>query len=180
MALADDYRWVETDQRMDAFCVMAVSGVALAEVARSFGGEVAAGVDATFAESANGAPEPTYVLLGDVPGGVLVAENNGWSGADEAVAARVSRGGRLASYYRSVNADMTFVHAVDGTVVAAFDPLLDDVPDTIADAAAGLHFDEDLVEAASFALLERLTGIRVEQRWLLDEPRLRVDVPSPF
>jgi hypothetical protein len=98
----------------------------------------------------------------------------------EETATRVSRAGALAAYYRSVNADMTFVHAVDGAVVASFDPLLDDVPDALAADAAGLDFAGDAVVGASFALLERLTGIRVEQRWLLDEPRLRVDVPSPY
>ena len=75
---------------------------------------------------------------------------------------------------------MSFVHAVDGAVVASFDPLLDDVPDVLAADAAGLDFAGDIVVCASFALLERLTGIRVEQRWLLDEPHLRVDVPSPY
>ena len=92
----------------------------------------------------------------------------------------MSRGGALGAYYRSVNADMTLLHAVDGAVVASFDPLLDDVPDALESIAAGLDFDADDVGAASFALLERLTGIRIEQRGLLDEPHLRVAVPSPY
>ena len=180
MTGADQYRWVESDRRMDAYCVTAVSDVALDDVVRRFEGDAGTAAEATFAESFNGAPEQSYVLVGEVPGGVLVAENNGWWGADQELAARVSRDGRLAAYYRSVNADMTFVHAVDGTIVAWFDPLLEDVPGVLAEAAIGLPFDDDHVEAASFALLERLTGIRVEQTWLLDEPHLRVDVPSPY
>jgi hypothetical protein len=180
MTGTDPYRWVETDSRMDAYCVTAVSGVALDDVVRRFAGDASTAVEATFEESFNGAPAQNYVLVGEVPGGVLVAENNGWRGADQEVAARASRGGRLASFYRSVNADMSFVHAVDGSVVVWFDPLLENVPVALAEAASGLPFDGDVVEAASFALLERLTGIRVERAWLLDQRHLRVDVPSPY
>ncbi|MBA2293580.1 MAG: hypothetical protein H0W16_00445 [Actinobacteria bacterium] len=75
---------------------------------------------------------------------------------------------------------MTYVHAVERTVVATFDPLLDEVPSALAAAATGLDFDDESVGAPSFALLARLTGVRIEQHWLLDEPHLRVVVPSPY
>jgi hypothetical protein len=128
----------------------------------------------------NGVPDPTSILVGELAPGVVVAENNGWWGVHEELAAAVSRGGRLASYYRSVNADMTFVHAVDGSVRATFDPLLDPVPAALQAAADGLDFGAETVGAPSFALLERLTGVRVERSWLLDRPHTRIEVPSPF
>jgi hypothetical protein len=176
---AAEYAWV-ADERMDGFCVTAVTGVPLEEVVRRFGGDPATSMQATFAEAFNGVPGPTSILAGEVGDGVVVAENNGWQGVSDDVVARVARGGRLASYYRNVNAVMAFVHAVDGVVVAFFDPLLDGVPAALADAAAGLDFEGERVEPACFALLERLTGIQIDRAWLLDESHLVVGVPSPY
>jgi hypothetical protein len=174
------YEWVDGDRRMEAFCVTVVRDVPVAEVVARFGGEPSTATEAIFEDAMNGVPDPTSILVGELGPGVVVAENNGWWGVDQALAAAVSRGGRLASCYRSVNADMALVHAVDGSLRAAFDPLLDAVPAALEEAAAGLDFGADAVGAPSFALIERLTGIRVEREWLLDRPRTRIDVPSPF
>ena len=180
MTSADTYTWVDADERMEAFCMTVVCDVALAEVVSRFGGEPGSATESTFADALNGVPGPTSILVDDLGPGVVVAENNGWWGVHEELATAVSHGGRLASYYRSVNADMTFVHVVDGSVRAFFDPLLDPVPAALADAADGLDFDAETVGAPSFALLERLTGVRIERDWLLERPHPRVAVPSPF
>jgi len=168
---------VDLDERISAICVSVVSGVGLDEVILRFGGDVTTSTRTTFADAFNSHPGPTYVLAAESAAGVVVAENNGWWGVR--LAERVSCGGTLAAYSSSGNADMTYVHAVDGTVVATFDPLLDEVTSALAAAAVGLDFDDESVGAPSFALLARFTGVRIEQHWLLDEPHLRVVVPSP-
>jgi hypothetical protein len=154
-----------------------VTGLDLEQVAGRFAAQPDSKTFATFGESFNGYPAPTYVLLGAVPGGVLALENNGWHGTEPAVLEALSRSTRAAAFYRSVNADMSLLHAVDGSVVASFDPLLDDVPAEVAPLAGGLDFDAH-PEASSFALLTRLTGVRLEPDWL-EDPHSRFDVPSP-
>ena len=51
-------------------------------------------------------------------------EENGWQAVHPRVAEALSAGTLMAALYWSVNADMTFVWAVDGEIVRHFDPLL--------------------------------------------------------
>jgi hypothetical protein len=178
MSDAEAYGWADDDVRLDAFCLTAVTGVARDEVVRGFDGDLKTEASSTFVDAFNGYASPSYVLVEVVAGGVLAAENNGWQGVQHEIARRVSLGGALAAFYRSVNADMAFVHAIDGAVRASFDPLLEDVPPELSEQAAGLRFGDE-VESSALALLERLTGVRVEQGWF-DEPHSRFDVPSPY
>jgi hypothetical protein len=169
---ADSFRWAESDERLTAACFTAVVGVGADEVARRFGGDLPARRRETFADAFNEYPLTHSLVFDDVPGGVLVAENNGWEGARLEVATAVSRGGRLASAYWSVNADMTFVHAVDGVPLAVFDPLLIESPWWVGDRGSlparidDLPFGVEAPRAAAFALVERLTGVRIEASWL--------------
>jgi len=48
---------------------------------------------ATIAEAFNDFPSPMYLLVDEVPGGVLAVENNGWWGVDADVVAAASRTG---------------------------------------------------------------------------------------
>ena len=118
------------------------------------------------------------MLVDEVPGGVLAVENNGWWGVDADVVDAASRGATLASYYKNVNAVMTFVRAEDGMLLTMFDPLLDDVPAELSKAAEGLPFGVEHAQSSAFALLERLTGIGLDESWLLAR-HSRFDVPSP-
>ena len=178
MADADPYRWVHQDARLDAFCFTAAVGVDRDQVLRAFRGDPDTESRSTFHDAFNGYPGPSYILVDAVPGGLLVAENNGWQGVQEDVSCAASRGGKVAAYYRNVNAVMSFVHAVDGALIAWFDPLLEVVPPELSTQASGLPF-ADATESASFALLERLTGVRLDSNWL-ELPHSRFDVPSPF
>ena len=118
------YAWVEDDEELSAACFTAVTGVGVEEVVRRFGADPTAERTATFAEAFNALTGTAPLLYDELDGDVLVAENNGWQGSRPEVLEGVSRGGRAASVYWSVNADMAFVYAVDGVVVAWFDPLL--------------------------------------------------------
>ena len=178
MVGADAYEWAQNDPRLDAFCVTAVAGARREQVLDAFRVDRSTETPATFEEAFNGFPAPTYVLVDKVPGGVLAMENNGWWGVDADVVASASRAASLASYYKNVNAVMTFVHAENGVLLAMFDPLLDDVPSALAQRAEGLPFGVGHAQASAFALLERLTGIRLDESWLAAR-HSRFDVPSP-
>lgn len=173
----EQYAWARNDPRLDAFCFTAVVGVPRERVVAGFLADAATRTETTFEDAFNDFPL-AYVMVDDVAGGLLGAEHNGWQGVQEDVASRISRGGELASFYRNVNAVMTFVHAVDGVVLAMFDPLLEDVPESLLGHVEGLDFAGS-TEASAFVLLERLTGIGLREEWLV-ATHSRYDVPSPL
>jgi uncharacterized protein DUF6461 len=171
------YEWAES---LEAFCFTAVVGLDPGETARRLDGDLAAGQPRTFDECFWAADGPQWAQIGTVEGGVLVAENNGWR-AEECIE-RLSKDVRVACFFRNVQAVMHFVYAVDGTVVAEFDPLVEKWPSGGADPAAiaavmdGLAFGLFAAEASALTLLERLTGVRVQESWL-NAPQLAVALP---
>lgn len=182
---ADAFAWIDEDELFDAYCLTAVVGLSIDEVVSRFGGDVSSASPSTFSGAFSGFPDPAYLLADALEGGVLAAENNGWQGVDEAVAARVSRGALVAALYSSVNADMRFVFAENGVVKTVFDPLLPEVdwegsdPHALDAVVDGLLFGEASPGAAGLALAERLTGLRVSRTWF-DETHSRFDMPSPY
>jgi uncharacterized protein DUF6461 len=166
------FAWVEDGERLSAACFTAVVGVEADEAVTRLGGLLETERRATFAEAFNPYPDAQYVVFDEVAPGVLLAENNGWEGSRPELAQALSRGGRLAGVYWSVNADMSFVYAVDGVLLTRFDPLLVEQPWAGAEPraldglVADLPFGADAPRAASFALLERLTGMSVGLEWL--------------
>ena len=116
----------------------------------------------TFAECFWPADGPQWAQVGPVGTGVLVAEHNGWR-AEEAIRP-LSRGARVACFFRNVHAVMRFAYAVDGRVVVEFDPLLEPAPRTVA--STDLPFGLFGAERSALTLMERLTGLTVEPDWL--------------
>jgi hypothetical protein len=172
------YGWVET---LEAYCFTAVVGLDIDEVIRRLGGNPArSDGPRTFDECFWPADGPQWAQVGRVPGGLLVAEHNGWRAED--VVEPLSRGGRLACFFRNVHAIMHFVYAVDGRVLAEFDPLLDRAPRSGADprsidgALQGLPFGLFGAERSALTLLERLTDIRIEPDWLAS-PQRAISLP---
>ena len=162
------YGWVEA---LEAYCFTAVVGLDLDEAIRRLGGDPArADGQRTFDECFWPADGPQWAQVGRLHAGLLVAEHNGWRAEEEAES--LSRGGRLACFYRNVNAVMRFVYAVDGKVLAAFDPLLDSRPEEGAEPRVldpwlrGLPFGLHAAEPSAMTLLERSTGVRVTRSWL--------------
>ena len=78
---------------------------------------------------------------------------------------------------------MHFVYAVDGEVVAEFDPLLDTAvvagtrPRAMDAAMKGLAFGLHAAEPSAMSLIERLTGVTVSDQWLR-QPQRAVRLPS--
>jgi hypothetical protein len=163
----NDYRWVEP---LEAYCFTAAVGIDPDEVIRRLGADPTETADRTFEECFWVADGSQWIQVGPVDGAVLIAEHNGWR-AEEAIEA-LSLGARVACFFRNVQAIMHFVYAVDGRILAEFDPLLEARPasgcdPTVLDRAlAGLRFGLFDAEPSAMSLLERVTGVRVRQRWL--------------
>jgi hypothetical protein len=121
-----------------------------------------------------------WAQVGAVSCGVLVVEHNGWRA--EEIVEPLSRGARVACFFRNVQAVMSFVYAVDGQILAEFDPLLDSSPRSGADrrcldrARRGLPFGLFAAERSALSLVERVTGIRIARSWL-DTPQHSVVLP---
>jgi hypothetical protein len=167
------YDWVE---RWEAYCFTAVVGLGPEETVRRLGGDPHSAQTRTFEECFWTAEGPQWTLVDRVEPGVLVAEHNGWR-AEEAAEA-LSRGARLACFFRNVQAVMHFVYAVDGTIVADFDPLVSQGSEcaALSHVLDGLHFGLFGAESSSLSLLERLTGVRVRPAWLA-QPHPAVALP---
>jgi hypothetical protein len=121
------------------------------------------------------------VQVDELDGWTTLIEPFGWAGATPDVLARLSAGGgRAVNVYWNVNALMHVGWADDGRVVASFDPLLDDRPDGREPEEADLPFgDPDRALRAALVLVERLTGVRIERAWLLDNARPTSEIPVP-
>jgi hypothetical protein len=161
------YGWIT---RLDAYCFTALLGISADDVAARLRADPVGANRRTFDECFWTVDDPQYAQLAPAGDGVILAEHNGWRAEEEAEA--LSRGGRLASFYRNVNAVMRFVYAVDGKVQAAFDPLLDSRPEEGCDPRVldpwlrGLPFGLHAAEPCAMTLLERCTGVRVTRSWL--------------
>lgn len=171
------YGWVE---RLEAYCFTAVVGLDSDEVIRRLGSNPATCTHLTFEECFWTVDAPQWAQVGDVGRGVLVAEHNGWRG-EEAVDGLSTRA-RTTCFCRDVSAAMRFVHAVDGVLLASFDPLLEPAPAEGADPACldglltDLPFGLDAAEVSAMTLLERVTGVRVTAEWL-NRPQRAVRLP---
>lgn len=170
------YLWVNEEAAFDAHCVSVAVGAATQTVTEAFAVDPASRRDATLAgQIALSTPYPDgygndTIQIDELAGAVVCIEANGWAGIDEGRARRLSGAGQYVSAYRSVNADMQVVCARGGEIVRVFDPLLYDAEGALEEEA-GLPFGHPGQPApAAFALIERLTGVRLTREWVVDQP----------
>jgi hypothetical protein len=112
----------------------------------------------------------------------VIVENNGWLGADRDVARRASAaGGRFFSVYWSPAGDRV-VQAVDGELVAWFEPL--SIGDTSGEGNLypdWLHdfvFTTDGLHSTMLAVMEQQTGLAFNRGWLHEPlPTYRIRRP---
>ncbi|HSV64508.1 MAG TPA: DUF6461 domain-containing protein [Mycobacteriales bacterium] len=111
---------------------------------------------------------------------VLAIENNGWAGKSVEVAKGASRDrGRFFSVYWSLNANYTLTQAIDGRIVAHFDPLTVQHPAPPGEIypawITDVVFTDDSLHAVLLALLEEQTGLAFAREWLTAElPAYRI------
>jgi hypothetical protein len=117
------------------------------------------------------------VQVATVESSIVSVEPNGWHGVDERVAVALSRSGSYVGFSWNVNALMTFVYAHGGVLKRQFDPLLYDGEraEHTLPQERDLPFPRDsgalTPRRAALALIERLTGVQITRRWLVEEPR---------
>jgi len=165
------YGWADGCPDLDAFCVSVAVGSDPAAAVVAFAADPAAERPVRFAEGwwiSRSDFGCDVVQIDVLDGAALCVEPNGWAGVDDDRAAGLSHAGPYAAVYRSVNADMDFVHARAGSVVRRFDPLLYEADGAIPEEE-GLPFGVSGAVSGSFTLIERLTGVRLSQAWLLDD-----------
>jgi hypothetical protein len=178
--VADDlivsgYEWVED---LEAYCFTAVVGLDHDHLVERLGGALAG--TRTFDECFWSADGPQWAQVGPAGDGQLVAEHNGWRA--EEIIESLSTGARVACFFRNVRAEMHFVYAVDGRILAEFDPLLERSPRSGRDphcldaAVDDLPFGLFAAEQSALRLLERTTGVQVARSWL-DAPQRAVVLP---
>ncbi|TFV52701.1 DUF6461 domain-containing protein [Blastococcus sp. TF02A_35] len=173
------YDWVD----MEAYTITMLEGGWLEEVAHLLRLDPSTERMRTFDEAdAEGGPDHFPVQVEELEGWLVVVEPNGFQLADRDLLARLSRGGTAVSSFRNVNAHAEFLVARRGEVVRAFDPVVpgDEEGDPLPEEE-GLDFaDEDAdPDALAFTLMERLTGVRIEESWLLERPRRTWLAPHP-
>ena len=198
LPVADDYTWF--DERFpdlaEAYCITLVSGIPPEEVLRRFGATEetrTAGVaelTATAYDAWDRYDGGRLFLAATAVGDwTLVVEPNGFLGITEAAVVPLSRGRRVVSHFRNVNAVDHFYWIEDGTVRLTFEPLFahrrdGSDPDALVDVMEQVGFDvrsgdgERHTEAA-FALAEHLTGVRLTPELLGSAPFVCGTAPVP-
>ena len=170
---------VGTDALGSDFCLTFVRGVDPGEVISRLGGRrpvpivsVKAAVGASEAVrervDADGRSRPSrlgYVAVTPVEDWTLVIEPSGFlCTGDEAVRV-LSGGGELVSFYYNENAASRFSWVIDGREVAGFDPASPRArhgsdPGRLETQFGFVMDDDDRFPERTFALLERITGVR--------------------
>jgi hypothetical protein len=178
---ATDYLWFEESCRIsEAYCLTLVEGLGAAEALERIDAKQvgrAAGLE-EFVDSSQYEFDTLTFSIGatEVGDWTMLVEKNGYLGVTEKVIEPLSTGTQVVSHFCNVNALDRFCWMVDGDLRLYFEPLFPDVrsgsdPDGQIDAMLAAGFDlsdsDDenhdyiLHTAATFALAERLTGVRV-------------------
>ncbi|WP_399887268.1 DUF6461 domain-containing protein [Streptomyces sp. BBFR51] len=187
---AADYLWIteQYEDWMEAYCVTYVQGIAPGELLRTLGADLTeriTGVSRLPELTAAHIEEDERFFVGATSLGdwSVMVEYNGFLGATDEALQPLSAGRTVVSHYRNANALHRFCWFADGTLRLDFDALFADSreggdPDGLLADMAECGFDltgenDDDTHGwgystvnASFALAERLTGIRVTPRLL--------------
>lgn len=183
----------------EALCLTVVRGVSVDEALTRFdappSGRVARLVEVAGICTA-AYPEPLPLVVADrIDGWTVLAEDNGYHGADPEVMARLSVGTVAASVFWNVNLDSLVTLAVGGRVLAALEftggaTRGGDDPDAISVHRQGLAFrDPYRYRAEALAMLERFSGVRLPADWptrqlpaavIVDPKRFRPANPSSW
>lgn len=174
----DDSRFDWSDDVM-ALCLTFVEGMSPAQVEARLGADGSTRRTTTFDEAADQqdfGEERFAVQLGSLDGWTVVVEPNGYICSQDAVLADLSAAGRAVMVCWNVNMDSRFGYARDGVLLRVYDPVLGttEVGAPLPQEPVG---EQDRPIQAALALAGALTGVRLTQRWLLDQTRPTATCP---
>ncbi|WP_336026547.1 DUF6461 domain-containing protein [Geodermatophilus sp. FMUSA9-8] len=111
----------------------------------------------------------------ELAGWLVFVEPGGWLTTDHALLGALSAGGQAVSVFWNVEADTQFAYARQGAVVRSFEAVLFEqsaVGEPLPQEA-GLGFGQPRipVRALMMELAERITGVTLDEEWLLDRSR---------
>jgi hypothetical protein len=198
---AEDYAWFEGTALSYAYCMTLVRGLGAAEALRRINGEPVertAGLAAFIRYAQDHSPwsdraDNRFVVGGtELDGWTLLLESNGFLGVTAGVIQPLSDGTRVVSHYRNVDGEDRFCWMEDGELRVRFAPLFpynrggadpDSLIEPMVEFGFDLSDDEDRDyenhRAATFALTEHLTGIRITQDLLDSADYLCAKAPLP-
>jgi hypothetical protein len=168
------YNWLNHES-LTAFCLTIAVGAALPDVEQAFQIVPSTRQDTriseywdTFGKDSAGGND--VVQLNSLHHSVIAVENNGWTGADDHDAKLFAHitASAYVSIYSSVNGNMRFVYARNGTLVRAFDPLLYNADGALAEEQRFAWGTPAPLQSA-FGLAEVLTGVVITEAWLLGQ-----------
>ncbi|MFF4245882.1 DUF6461 domain-containing protein [Streptomyces sp. NPDC001822] len=200
-ATADNYRWLEKDfaRLAEAYCITLVRGITPVDVLKALKAEVqgrgigVGTLDEHAYETAQ-VREGTHGYLGVAPlhGWSVMVEPNGYIGTLDGVLSHLSAGRTVVSHFRNVNAVDHFNWFENGKLRLHFEPLFayyrdGDESESLVTAMREVGFsteersadDLDVVTAATFALAERVTGIRLTPEFLENAQFIKGLAPIP-
>ncbi|MFF4550800.1 DUF6461 domain-containing protein [Streptomyces sp. NPDC001435] len=179
---AADYRWFEEGfpDLAEAYQFALVRHVTPGGLLRRMGGraeEAHTGVNAVSEAALDllrrSGRRRQLVAMTSFGAWTLMIEPNGYGQVTEATALKVSTGTQWVSHFSDIHGDIGFLWADDGTTRLWFDPALPEQrsgthPDELLPVMHAIGFslgteptDLDLSMAATFALAEYLTGVRL-------------------
>ncbi|MGW3506460.1 DUF6461 domain-containing protein [Streptomyces sp. NPDC000994] len=182
-ATADDYRWFEADfaQLAEAYCITMVRGITPVEVLRPHAYKTA-----QVQQGSHG-----YLGVAPLEDWSVMVEPNGYIGTLDGVLSRLSAGRTAVSHFRNVNAVDHFNWFENAELRLHFEPLFayyrdGSDPDSLVTPMREVGFaveegtdDLDMVTPATFALAERVTGIRLTPEFLENTQFIEGLAPIP-
>jgi hypothetical protein len=172
-----EFAWVD---QVPAVCLTFVEGLTPAAVEAALGADSAASRQATFQDAADAhdfAAEKFTVQLGEADGWTVVVEPNGYLCSQDEVLSKLAAKGRAVMVFWNVNMDSRFGYAREGKLVRVFDPVLgaSEMGSALPEEA-GLPIAEQPIQAV-LMLAKALTGVSIDGRWMLEQPRPTVICP---
>ncbi|MFJ8965854.1 hypothetical protein ACIRG5_41340 [Lentzea sp. NPDC102401] len=177
--LSGKYDWITN---LDVVLTLSVvSGRTVEEVVGIFGGNTAEPQLMTTieAEDAQLDDDHAYVQAFEHKSTAILLENNSWTGTVPEIARRASANeAHYIAVHWNVNGAFQVVEAIDGKIMAFFDPMRvgENDPGEVQPAwLDDVSFQPGHHRTACLALVERQSGIVFEQEWLVKKlPTFRI------
>lgn len=178
--LTSKYGWITN---LDVVLTLSVvSGRTVDEIVSIYGGKPAEPELMTTVEAEDAQLDDeghAYVQAFEHKSTAILLENNSWTGTVPEIARRASSGeAHFISVHWNVNGAFQVVEAIDGKIMAFFDPMRvgENDPGEVQPAwLDDVEFQPGHHRAACLALVERQSGIVFEQEWLVKKlPTFRI------